>query len=80
MNCDLIITSDTAIAHLSGALGQPTWVALKYIPEWRWLMNRNDSPWYSTMSLYRQKKPGDWVEVFNRIEEDLYALTEEKGK
>ena len=80
MNCDLIITSDTAIAHLSGALGQPTWVALKYIPEWRWLMNRNDSPWYSTMSLYRQKKPGDWVAVFNRIEEDLYALTEEKGK
>ena len=55
MNCDLIITSDTAVAHLAGALGCQTWVALKYVPDWRWMLDRSDSPWYPTMTLYRQK-------------------------
>ena len=78
MLCDLVITSDTAIAHLAGALGKKTWVALKHIPEWRWLLNRNDSLWYPTMSLYRQIKPGDWTGVFKRIEYDLHNLLTEK--
>ena len=49
MNCDLIITSDTATAHLAGALGRPTWVALKKVPDWRWMLEQNQSPWYPNM-------------------------------
>ncbi|MCP3689369.1 MAG: glycosyltransferase family 9 protein, partial [Gammaproteobacteria bacterium] len=71
MNCDLIITSDTAIAHLAGALGCPTWVALKHIPDWRWLLERSDSPWYPGMTLYRQHERGDWPGVFKRMQSDL---------
>ena len=74
MNCDLIITSDTVIAHLAGALGCPVWVALKYIPDWRWMLNRKDSPWYPTMTLYRQKNLNDWDYVFKLIKEDLLKI------
>ena len=80
MNCDLIITSDTAVAHLAGALGRPTWVALKHIPDWRWMLERHDSLWYPTMTLYRQKNRGDWVGVFNTIEQDLLSLLEQKKR
>ena len=69
--CDLVITSDTAIAHLAGALGLPTWVALKTFPDWRWLQDRDDCPWYPTMRLFRQKSPGDWRGVFEEMEEAL---------
>ena len=79
MNCDLIITSDTAVAHLSGALGCPTWVALKYVPDWRWMLDRSDSPWYPTMTLYRQKSVGNWVSVFEAIKHDLCLLMNQKG-
>ena len=79
MNCDLIITSDTAVAHLSGALGCPTWVALKYVPDWRWMLDRSDSPWYPTMTLYRQKTVGNWVSVFEEIKHDLSLLMNQKG-
>jgi hypothetical protein len=65
--CDLVITSDTAVAHLAGALGVRTWVALKYVPDWRWLLDRDDSPWYPTMRLFRQQSHGDWDGVFSRI-------------
>ncbi len=68
MNLDLVVTSDTAIAHLAGALGVPVWVALRFIPDWRWLLDRNDSPWYPTMRLFRQDSRGDWQGVFRRIE------------
>ena len=68
---DLVITSDTAIAHLAGALGVPVWVALQDIPDWRWLLEREDSPWYPTMRLFRQTRRGQWEEVFHRIAEAL---------
>ena len=61
---DLVITSDTSIAHLAGALGRPTWVALKHTPDWRWMLERSDSPWYPTLRLFRQPSPGDWSGVF----------------
>jgi Flp pilus assembly protein TadD len=66
-NLDLVVTSDTAIAHLAGALGVPVWVALQDIADWRWLMDREDSPWYPTMRLFRQTRPGGWEDVFERI-------------
>jgi tetratricopeptide (TPR) repeat protein len=62
--CDLIITADTAIAHLAGALGRSTWVALRHWPDWRWFTGRPDSPWYPSMTLFRQCVPGDWAQVF----------------
>jgi tetratricopeptide (TPR) repeat protein len=64
---DLVITCDTSIAHLAGALGRPVWVALKNVAEWRWLRERADSPWYPTMRLFRQRARGDWGELFARI-------------
>ena len=74
MNLDLVLTSDTSIAHLAGALGIPVWVALPYVPDWRWLLHRSDSPWYPTMRLFRQPSPGDWTTVFAEIEQQLRQL------
>ena len=72
MEClDLVITSDTSIAHLAGALGRPTWVALKRVPDWRWLLDCEDSPWYPTMRLFRQSRAGDWAGVFDRMHSEL---------
>jgi tetratricopeptide (TPR) repeat protein len=68
---DLVITCDTALAHLAGALGRPTWVALKYVPDWRWLLERTDTPWYPTMRLFRQPRLGDWDAVFAAIHREL---------
>jgi Flp pilus assembly protein TadD len=74
---DLVITPDSAVAHLAGALGARTWVTLCTIPEWRWMAERTDSPWYPTMTLFRQKTLGDWSELFERmrwaIERELIA-------
>ncbi|MEX0978490.1 MAG: tetratricopeptide repeat-containing glycosyltransferase family protein, partial [Pirellulales bacterium] len=67
MNLDLVVTSDTAIAHLAGALGVPVWVALCAAPDWRWMLNRPDSPWYPTMRLFRQSVLGQWSDVFAAI-------------
>jgi hypothetical protein len=67
MNLDLIITSDTSIAHLAGGLGVPVWVTLPFVADWRWLLERGDSPWYPTMRLFRQKTTGDWAGVFEEI-------------
>ncbi len=74
LNCDLVITSDTAMAHLAGALGRLTWIALKQIPEWRWMLNRPDSIWYPTMRLFRQHQNGDWTAVFQEISDELTAI------
>jgi tetratricopeptide (TPR) repeat protein len=68
---DLVISVDTSLAHCSGALGRRTWVLLPFLPDWRWLLDRDDSPWYPTMRLYRQKSPGDWNEVLARVATDL---------
>jgi tetratricopeptide (TPR) repeat protein len=73
---DLVITSDTALAHLAGALGRPVWVALKYMPDWRFMLGRADSPWYPTMRLFRQPARGDWDNVFAQIAAALRVLTE----
>lgn len=72
---DLIISSDTSVAHLAGALGCPVWVPLKFSPDWRWMIDRGDSPWYPrTMRLFRQTELGDWAGVFQRLADDVAAL------
>lgn len=72
---DLVITVDTVIAHLAGALGRPVWVLLKQTPDWRWLLDREDSPWYPTMRLFRQQRPGDWSTPVEQVAEALRFLT-----
>ncbi len=72
-NLDLVVTSDTATAHLAGGLGVPVWVALSHAPEWRWMLDREDSPWYPTMRLFRQSRQGDWSDVFVRLKKELAA-------
>lgn len=67
MNCDLVLTTDTAIAHIAGALGRPTWIMLKQTPDWRWMLERTDSPWYPTMKLFRQREDGNWATVIAAI-------------
>lgn len=71
---DLVISSDTGLAHLAGALGRPVWIALKHVPDWRWMLDRADTPWYPTMRLFRQPAPGDWASVFAQIEDALTQL------
>ena len=71
--CDVVITSDTAIAHLAGALGVPTWVALKRVPDWRWRLDGASSLWYPSLNLYRQPRAGDWQSVFESMAADIRA-------
>lgn len=66
-NLDLVICCDTSVAHLAGALALPVWLALPSVPDWRWLLDRDDTPWYPTMRLFRQHRRGDWQDVFARI-------------
>ena len=77
--CDLVITSDTSIAHLAGALGRPAFVALKCVPDWRWLLDRSDSPWYPGMRLFRQLDINDWESVFKKITEAVEARVKAKA-
>lgn len=77
---DLIVTSDTSIAHLAGALGRPCWVALTLVPDWRWMLNRNDSPWYPTLKLFRQRSLGDWSSVFQEMGHTLKHWPLQSGK
>ncbi len=74
MNLDLVISVDTAVAHLAGALGKPVWTLLPFIPDWRWLLEREDSPWYPTMRLFRQKSSGNWPEVISRVRKEISQL------
>ncbi len=66
-NLDLIISVDTAVAHLAGAMGKPTFLLLSTPCDWRWLLDRDDSPWYPTMTLFRQARQGDWESVFEQV-------------
>jgi tetratricopeptide (TPR) repeat protein len=70
-NLDLVITVDTSVAHLAGAMGKPVWTMLRFVPDWRWGMNGEDSPWYPTMRLFRQNRPGDWKTVIERVAYEL---------
>jgi tetratricopeptide (TPR) repeat protein len=75
MSClDLVITVDTMPAHLAGALGRPVWTLLAYVPDWRWQIAEEDSPWYPTMRLFRQQRPGDWEELLERVAGELDRL------
>jgi hypothetical protein len=71
---DLVISVDSMPAHLAGALGRPVWTLLKHDADWRWMDGREDSPWYPTMRLFRQRRPGDWAEVAARVAAALRAL------
>jgi hypothetical protein len=73
-NLDLVITVDTAVAHLAGALAVPVWVALSAVVDWRWLLKRSDTPWYPTMRLFRQETLGAWEPVFARMAEEGRTL------
>jgi ADP-heptose:LPS heptosyltransferase len=70
---DLVISVDTMIAHLAGAMGRPTWLMLKAEPDWRWAPDQAGSQWYPSMRLYVQPQPGDWAGVLARAERDLAA-------
>jgi len=72
---DLVISSDTSVAHLAGALGRPVWTALAASPEWRWGLERSDSPWYPTMRLFRQTTDGDWNPVVSAMAKALQDLS-----
>lgn len=78
-NLDLIVTIDTSVAHVAGALGRPTWVALQHVPDWRWLLDRTDSPWYPTMRLFRQQMRDDWSTVFRDIATELDIALSRRG-
>jgi tetratricopeptide (TPR) repeat protein len=73
-NLDLIISVDTAVAHLAGALGKPVWLLNRFESEWRWLLGREDSPWYPTMKIIRQESRGDWASVIRMVEEKLSTV------
>ena len=71
---DLVICVDTSVAHLAGALGKKTWILLPYAPDWRWMLGRTDSPWYSSVKLYRQQSTGDWEGLFKIIEHEISQI------
>lgn len=71
---DLVLSTDTAVPHLAAALGKPTWILLRYAPDWRWLLGRDDSPWYPTARLFRQPRPGEWAEPIERMARELRAF------
>ena len=74
-NLDLVVTVDSSLAHLAGALGVEAWVALPFVLDWRWLTERADSPWYPSLRLFRQSRPGRWDNVFERITAALRERT-----
>jgi Glycosyltransferase family 9 (heptosyltransferase) len=71
---DLVISADTSVAHLAGALARPVWILLPYVPDWRWLLERNDSPWYPTARLFRQSQNRQWDHVIERARQDLLVF------
>ena len=71
---DLVITVDTSVAHLAGAMGKPVWILLPYNPDWRWLLDRDDSPWYPSARLFRQQQIGNWAGVIDQVRSELLTL------
>ena len=72
INCmDLVVSTCTSIPHLSAALGKPTWIMLQYVPDWRWMLDKTDSPWYPSVKLYRQHARGEWDSVLRSVRDDL---------
>ena len=78
-NLDLVISVDTAAAHLAGAMGRPVWTLLPFLPDWRWMLDREDSPWYPTMRLFRQRTRGEWAEVVERVAGELRMRVQGSG-
>jgi hypothetical protein len=76
---DLLIAADTSITHLAGALGRPAWLALNHVPDWRWMLDRSDSPWYPSVRLFRQQRVNDWGPVFDEMAAALPALVQRRG-
>jgi ADP-heptose:LPS heptosyltransferase len=70
---DLVITIDTSVAHLAGAMGKPVWILLRYNRDWRWLLDRDDSPWYPSARLFRQRQVGNWAEVVDQVRNELHT-------
>jgi hypothetical protein len=79
-NLDLVITIDSAVAHLAGAMGKPVWLLLPYASEWRWMRNRSNTHWYPTMRLFRQPHPGDWSAVISRVRDELIQILSQQEK
>jgi hypothetical protein len=79
-NLDLVVTVDTPVAHLAGAVGVPVWVPLAAIPDWRWLFGREDRPWYPTLRLFRQEELGNWQPVLKRMARALHAVAEKRER
>jgi ADP-heptose:LPS heptosyltransferase len=71
---NLIITVDTSVAHLAAAMGKPAWILLPYNADWRWLLDRDDSPWYPSVTLFRQNSPGDWTKVIQDVRRSLLTF------
>ena len=73
-NLDLVVSVDTAVAHLAGSMGKKIFTLLSVAPDWRWMLGRSDSPWYPSMQLFRQPTPGDWQSVANALAAELHQL------
>ena len=74
VNLDLVISVDTSVVHLAGALGKPVWLLNRFDTDWRWLLNRDDSPWYPTLRQFRQPRPGDWTSAVCAARDALQRL------
>ncbi len=77
---DLVISVDTSVVHVAGALARPTWVLVPWVPDWRWLRDREDNPWYPTIRLFRQAEPYHWDPVLQRVAQELAAATADRGR